>query len=98
MVSLANTLPAVGMAISSPIWGALSDRKGRKSMLIRACGCATIIMLLMGLVSSVGPFLVLRLLQGLFTGTITASMAFVSSNTPEEHMSSSLGLLSASNL
>ena len=97
MVSLANTLPAVGMAISSPIWGALSDRKGRKSMLIRACGCATIIMLLMGLVSSVGPFLVLRLLQGLFTGTITASMAFVSSNTPEEHMSSSLGLLSASN-
>ena len=97
MVSLANTLPAVGMAISSPIWGALSDRKGRKSMLIRACGCAMIIMLLMGLVSSVGPFLVLRLLQGLFTGTITASMAFVSSNTPEEHMSSSLGLLSASN-
>ncbi len=97
MVSLANTLPAVGMAVSSPIWGALSDRKGRKSMLIRACGCATVIMLLMGLVTSVGPFLVLRLMQGLFTGTITASMAFVSSNTPEEHMSSSLGLLSASN-
>ena len=97
VVSLANTLPAVGMAVSSPVWGALSDRKGRKSMLIRACGCATVIMFLMGMVSSVGPFLVLRLLQGLFTGTITASMAFVSSNTPEEHMSSSLGLLSASN-
>ena len=96
-VSLANTLPAVGMAVSSPVWGILSDRHGRKSMLVRACGCATVIMLLMGMVTSVGPFLVLRLLQGLFTGTITASMAFVSSNTPEEHMSSSLGLLSASN-
>ena len=96
-VSLANTLPAVGMAVSSPVWGVLSDRHGRKSMLVRACGCATVIMLLMGMVTSVGPFLVLRLLQGLFTGTITASMAFVSSNTPEEHMSSSLGLLSASN-
>lgn len=34
-VSLANTLPAVGMAIASPIWGMLSDRYGRKSMLVR---------------------------------------------------------------
>ena len=96
-VSLANTLPAVGMAISSPVWGALSDRYGRKSMLVRACACASVIMLLMGLADSVFPFLVLRLMQGFFTGTITASMAFVSANTPEEHMSASLGLLSASN-
>lgn len=96
-VSLANTLPAVGMSISSPIWGALSDRYGRKSMLVRACACASVIMVLMGLADNVLPFLVLRLMQGFFTGTITASMAFVSANTPEENMSASLGLLSASN-
>ena len=96
-VSLANTLPAVGMAIASPIWGMLSDRYGRKSMLVRACTFAGILMILMGLVDSVLPFLLLRLLQGFFTGTVTASMAFVSANTPEEHMSASLGMLSASN-
>ena len=96
-VSLANTLPAVGMAIASPIWGMLSDRYGRKSMLVRACTFAGILMILMGLVDSVLPFLLLRLLQGFFTGTVSASMAFVSANTPEEHMSASLGMLSASN-
>ena len=56
-VSLANTLPAVGMAIASPIWGMLSDRYGRKSMLVRACTFAGILMILMGLVDSVLPFL-----------------------------------------
>lgn len=96
-VSLANMLPAAGMAVSSPVWGVLSDRYGRKSMLIRACACASVIMILMGLADRVFVFLVLRLMQGFFTGTITASMAFVSANTPEEHMSASLGLLSASN-
>ena len=73
-VSLANTFPAVGMAIASPIWGMLSDRYGRKSMLVRASTFAGILMILMGLVDSVLPFLALRLLQGFFTGTVTASM------------------------
>ncbi len=96
-VSLANTLPALGMTVASPIWGMMSDRYGRKSMLVRASICAGVLLLLMGLVNSVGMFLFLRLMQGFFTGTVTASMAFVSANTPGEHMSSSIGLLSASN-
>ncbi len=44
--------------------GMLSDRYGRKSMLVRACTFAGILMILMGLVDSVLPFLLLRLLQG----------------------------------
>ena len=51
----------------------------------------------MGLSQSVFQFMVLRALQGIFTGTVTASMSFVSANTPENRISYALGLMTSSN-
>jgi DHA1 family multidrug resistance protein-like MFS transporter len=51
----------------------------------------------MGFVTSVPQLLVLRALQGIFTGTITASMAFVSANTDDKRMSFALGFMTSSN-
>ncbi len=96
-VGLASTLPAASMAIAAPVWGILSDRFGRKMMIMRAMFCAAVLLALMGAVKSVLMFLVLRLVQGIFTGTITASMAFVSANTPENRMSYALGFMTSSN-
>lgn len=96
-VGLASTLPAASMAVAAPIWGFLSDRYGRKMMIVRAMACAAVLLALMGIVGSVGAFLFLRILQGIFTGTITASMAFVSANTPENRMSYALGFMTSSN-
>ncbi len=94
---LASTIPAATMVISAPIWGLLADRYGRKLMLMRAMFAAIFIIGAMGLVANIGQLLVLRALQGIFTGTITASMAFVSANTPENKMSSALGFMTSSN-
>ena len=96
-VGLSATFPAATMAIAAPIWGIMSDRYGRKMMILRAMFFAVLIFVTMSLVRNVWQLLVLRALQGIFTGTITASMSFVSANTPENRMSYALGLMTSSN-
>lgn len=93
---LLSAAPALTMAIMSPIWGFLSDKFGRKLMILRAMFAAVFVIGGMGLAQNVGHILFLRILQGIFTGTITASSAFVASNTPNEKMSFSLGLMASS--
>lgn len=94
---LSSTLPAAAQAVASPFWGSLSDRYGRKIMLARAMICAVIVLVLMGLANTVIVFLVLRVLQGVFTGTIPSAMALVSAHTPEDKMSYALGFMTSSN-
>ncbi|MEG1584507.1 MAG: MFS transporter, partial [Anaerovorax sp.] len=96
-VGLASTLPAATMAIFAPIWGKVSDIYGRKVMIVRAMVAACILFILMSFSNTVWMFLVLRAIQGVFTGTITASMAFVSANTPQYKMSFALGFMTSSN-
>lgn len=93
---LLSAAPALTMAIMSPIWGIMADRYGRKLMILRAMFAAVFVIGGMGLAQNVGHILFLRIMQGIFTGTITASSAFVASNTPNEKMSYSLGLMASS--
>jgi DHA1 family multidrug resistance protein-like MFS transporter len=90
------TSTGISLAIFSPIWGALADRRGRKLMVLRAMLVGGLIIALMGLVQNVGQFLVLRILQGMFTGTIAAATALVASIVPRERLASSMGLLQTS--
>ncbi|HYY46908.1 MAG TPA: MFS transporter [Candidatus Angelobacter sp.] len=90
------TSTGVSLAIFSPIWGALADRHGRKVMVLRAMFVGGLIIALMGLVQNVGEFLILRILQGMFTGTIAASTALVASIVPRERIAYSMGLLQTS--
>lgn len=95
-VGLSATLPAAAMAIASPVWGVVSDRYGRKMMILRAMFFAALILASMGMVRNIWQFMILRICQGIFTGTVTASMSFVSANTPENHMSYALGIMTSS--
>ncbi len=88
--------PAVSMAIMAPIWGALSDRFGRKLMILRAMFTAALIIAGMGMVNSVYALLALRVGQGLFTGTVTAASTFVAANTPKQRLSYAIGVISSS--
>ena len=95
-VGLSATLPAATMAVAAPIWGIASDRYGRKVMIMRAMFCAAVLLALMGYSQTVWQFLALRALQGVLSGTVTASMSFVSANTPGNRMSYALGLMTSS--
>jgi len=89
---LGTATPLV-MVISAPFWGALADKYGRKVMLTRAMFSGCFILALMAIVRTVGQLLVLRLVQGVLTGTFVAAVALVASQTPPENSGYSLGLM-----
>ena len=84
---------AIAMAVSSPFWGVLADRHGRKIMLVRATFSAALLIGLSGLVQNVYELLLLRVLQGAFTGTVTASQALVAAESPRDRMGFSQGIM-----
>jgi DHA1 family multidrug resistance protein-like MFS transporter len=81
------------MTIFAPVWGWLSDRYGRKLMVERAMFAGAIITMAMGMIGNVYQLLILRLLAGAFTGTISASIALVSSALPGTRLGFGLGLM-----
>jgi DHA1 family multidrug resistance protein-like MFS transporter len=82
---------ALAMMIASPIWGGLSDRYGRKLMLVRATFFGAILAFLMSLVTSPEQLITIRILQGAFCGTVSAAMTLIATQTPEEHLGLALG-------
>lgn len=84
---------AVTMAVFGPIWGALSDRYGRKVMVERAMFSGALLIGLMGLAQNVQQLALLRTLQGALTGTVTAANALVATTAPRERVGYALGLL-----
>jgi DHA1 family multidrug resistance protein-like MFS transporter len=90
------TAMGIPMAICSPIWGWIADRYGRKSMVLRAMFGGAITVVLMAFVQNVHQLLVLRILQGILTGTIMASIALVAAAAPLERSGYALGLVTVS--
>ncbi len=87
---------AVCMTISAPIWGIVSDRVGRKPMVIRAMLFAACTIGLMGLATAPWQLFGLRLIEGAFTGTVTACAALVASTVPRDRVGFGLGLIQTS--
>ncbi len=84
---------ALTMAISSPIWGSLADRFGRKAMIERAMYGGAVIILLMGFARSAEELALLRAIQGAITGTIAAINALTASLVPRERVGYAMGML-----
>lgn len=81
------------MFVSAPLWGMVADRWGRKSMLLRAQFGGAIVLVLIALAPNVLIFIVLRILQGLLGGTISAASALVATQTPRNKLPFAIGLL-----
>jgi DHA1 family multidrug resistance protein-like MFS transporter len=84
---------ALTMMITSPLWGVVADRHGRKPMLLRATIGGAVLLTLMGFAQNAEQLVLLRTIQGAVTGVISAVNALVASTAPKEKMGSSLGLL-----
>ncbi|TBF87527.1 MFS transporter [Rhizobium leguminosarum] len=82
-------------AIVAPLWGRLSDRYGRKIMLIRASLGMAIAMGLMGMAQSVWQLVVLRLLAGFLGGFASGSMLLVAAQAPKAKSGWALGIMSS---
>ncbi|WP_219838017.1 MFS transporter [Paenibacillus sp. R14(2021)] len=76
-----------------PLWGKLSDRYGRKMMLLRSGFGMAIVMVLMGFATSPWHLLLLRLVNGTISGFNPAAVSLVSVATPKERMGFAMGTL-----
>ena len=81
-------------AIAAPFWGKLSDRKGRKLMLLRSALGMAIVMLLMGFAQNVWQLLFLRALLGLLGGFVPNANALIATQVPVKRTGWALGTLS----
>ena len=79
--------------VFAPIWGMLADVYGRRVMLIRANLGAALLLPMMPLIPRPEWVLLLRLLMGMLTGTVTAAQILVLDTTPRERRSFALGTL-----
>jgi MFS transporter, DHA1 family, multidrug resistance protein len=85
-------------AIVSPIWGSLADRKGRKLMVLRSTLAISLFTCLMGFTRAPWELLIVRALQGVFSGFSAAATALVSSTIPEERLGYSLGWIQSAGM
>ncbi|MDQ7029593.1 MAG: MFS transporter [Ardenticatenia bacterium] len=84
---------AVTMMVASPIWGSLADRYGRKLMVQRAMFGGAVVLAAMGFVRSAEELALLRALQGLITGTVSAVNALVAASTPRNRTGYAMGMI-----
>ena len=90
---IAASSASMAMFLSSPIWGILADRWGRKPMVLRAMFGGGIVIILTGLVHNIYAIIGLRFLQGLLSGTVAAASALVATTTPRDKLPYAMGLL-----
>lgn len=79
-----------------PIWGNLSDRYGKKLMIIRAILGLSLAMFLMGFAQNVYQLFLLRIFQGAASGFIAANLGFTIANTPNDKQGYAVGVLQSS--
>jgi MFS family permease len=76
-------VPILCTAVSSPWWGRLADRYGKKRLLLRAQLGLALSFLLAGFADNVGVFAAALALQGLLGGTFSASNAYLATHIEE---------------
>lgn len=88
----------LSQAIVSPLWGRLADRTGRKPMLMRAAIGMTITATLTGASPNVWILILLRLIQGAFSGYINNAYALMASEVPVNKSGRTMGTLTTGNV
>ncbi|MFC5405248.1 MFS transporter [Cohnella soli] len=76
-----------------PLWGKLSDKYGRKMMLLRSGFGMAIITTLMGFATEPWHLLALRMLNGVVAGFTPAAVSLVSATTPKQRIGFAMGTL-----
>ena len=85
----------IAQLLSAPLWGRLSDRVGRRPVLLIALGAAGIAYLIFGFAHSLLVLFLSRLVQGAGGGTVGVIQAYVADSTDPKDRARALGWLSA---
>ncbi|MDR1635923.1 MAG: MFS transporter [Treponema sp.] len=92
-VGAIQSCSALALAFFAPIWGRLADVYSRRMMLLRAMFGGAVVVSLMVFVRNPLQLLILRTIQGCFTGTIAAATVLTVGIVPASRIALALGLL-----
>lgn len=95
MVGVLMSIYSMMQFIFSPIWGQLSDRFGRRPIILISLLGASLAHLGFAFSASFTGLLVSRLLAGVFGGNLPVAMAYIADVTPEKDRSKGMGLIGA---
>ena len=80
---------------ASPFWGALSDKIGRRPVILTSTIISTIAYFVFGFANTFALILISRILSGFGSGNIAAAQAYVADITPPEQRAKRMGILGA---
>src|SRR2546429_5167607 len=81
--------------LAAPLWGRLSDRYGRRPILMSSLAGACVSYVLLGCAPNVWWLLVSRMLAGFMAGNIAAAFAYASDVSAAPQRAATLGLVGA---
>lgn len=87
---------AAAQFVCAPLWGRLSDRTGRRPVLLFTIAGTSLAMLATGLAPSLAWLFAARILAGAFAANISVASAYIADVTPPEERTRWMGLLGAS--
>lgn len=93
-----SSISFLSSALLSPLWGSVSDRIGRKVMVVRSSIAASAALMAAGLCHNVWQLLAVQACAGIFGGFSAASMALLATQVPEERLGFALGWLATGQL
>jgi MFS transporter, DHA1 family, tetracycline resistance protein len=80
---------------AAPVWGALSDRIGRRPVLMTSMAASALAYLWMGSASELWMLFAARALTGICAGNIAAAQAYIADVTTPENRARGMGLIGA---
>jgi len=95
LVGLLGTVNALGQLIAAPTIGRLSDRYGRRPLLILALSGTIIGFLLLGFAQSLWMIFLSRIVDGLLGGDTALARAYITDITEPKDRAKNLGLIGA---
>jgi len=94
-VGIFGTLFALIQFVSAPIQGTLSDRYGRRPVILLSCLGLGIDFVLMALAQSLPWLLVARIFSGVFSASFTTANAYIADVTAPEKRAKAFGMIGA---
>lgn len=95
LIGLLGTSNALAQLIAAPMIGRLSDRYGRRPLLIFSIIGTLIAFLMLGFAGSLAMLFASRIVDGLFGGNIALARAYITDVTDEKNRARGLGIIGA---
>jgi MFS family permease len=87
---------AAAQFVFAPVWGRLSDRVGRRRVLVFTVTGTALSLLLLGLADSLVGIFLARLLAGAFAANVSVASAYIADVTDDDERTRWMGMLGAS--